>query len=193
MLPSALSSLGSVLCQHAKQHADAHLTGVASHLRGQASCDLPLRLRRCAVAADLLWNALKTLLARSIKLSQKMHQAHPSSTAAAGTLDSNKSDFFTVCVLQVKKAELEKRKNDDEQEEGWVQCDLCSAWVHMICGLFNKGRNNEEMPYHCPECLLGGEFCFPRVWLAGQGLSVWARSATILGRLDTDCICMKTG
>ena len=63
-------------------------------------------------------------------------------------------------MLQVKKVDLEKRKNDDEQEEGWVQCDLCSAWVHMICGLFNKGRNTDEMPYHCPECLLGGEVAF---------------------------------
>lgn len=55
--------------------------------------------------------------------------------------------------LNVRKSELEKRKNDDEQEEGWVACDLCGAWVHMICGMFNKGRNDEDMPYHCPDCL----------------------------------------
>ncbi|KAL0048475.1 hypothetical protein WJX82_004140 [Trebouxia sp. C0006] len=58
--------------------------------------------------------------------------------------------------LQVRKSELEKRKNDDEQEEGWVQCDACCAWVHMICGMFNKGRNDDEMPYHCPNCLMTG-------------------------------------
>lgn len=58
--------------------------------------------------------------------------------------------------LQVRKSELEKRKNDDEQEEGWVQCDVCCAWVHMICGMFNKGRNDDEMPYHCPNCLMTG-------------------------------------
>ena len=58
--------------------------------------------------------------------------------------------------LQVRKSELEKRKNDDEQEEGWVACDACGAWVHMICGMFNKGRNDDDMPYHCPKCLITG-------------------------------------
>ena len=53
-------------------------------------------------------------------------------------------------------AELEKRKNDEETEEGWVQCDVCDCWVHQICGLFNKGRNKEETPYVCPMCLLDG-------------------------------------
>ena len=53
-------------------------------------------------------------------------------------------------------AELEKRKNDEETEEGWVQCDVCECWVHQICGLFNKGRNKEETPYVCPMCLLDG-------------------------------------
>ncbi len=91
-------------------------------------------------------------------------------------------------MLQVKKVELEKRKNDDEQEEGWVQCDLCSAWVHMICGLFNKGRNNEEMPYHCPECLLGGESAFPG-WLIVASLG---KECHHFG-LDTACSCLRTG
>ena len=58
--------------------------------------------------------------------------------------------------LNVRKSELEKRKNDDEQEEGWVACDACGAWVHMICGMFNKGRNDDDMPYHCPNCLMTG-------------------------------------
>ena len=50
--------------------------------------------------------------------------------------------------------QLEKRKNDKEQEEEWVQCDACEGWVHMICGLFNKGRNNQDRGYLCPPCLL---------------------------------------
>lgn len=63
-----------------------------------------------------------------------------------------------VLQLQVRKSELEKRKNDDEQEEGWVACDACGAWVHMICGMFNKGRNDDDMNYHCPKCLITGVF-----------------------------------
>ena len=57
-------------------------------------------------------------------------------------------------------AELEKKKNDEETEEGWVQCDVCELWVHQICGLFNKGRNKEDTPYVCPSCLLEGELSF---------------------------------
>ena len=49
-----------------------------------------------------------------------------------------------------------KKRNDEETEEGWVQCDNCERWVHQICGLFNKGRNDEDMPYICPMCLLDG-------------------------------------
>lgn len=37
-----------------------------------------------------------------------------------------------------------------------MQCDNCQGWVHQICGLFNKGRNDEDMPYQCPACLRAG-------------------------------------
>lgn len=50
----------------------------------------------------------------------------------------------------------QKRKNDEEIEEGWVQCDACEGWVHQICGMFNKGRNNNDVHYLCPECLVKG-------------------------------------
>lgn len=36
------------------------------------------------------------------------------------------------------------------------QCDRCECWVHQICGLFNKGRNDEDRGYLCPHCLLEG-------------------------------------
>lgn len=74
--------------------------------------------------------------------------------------------------LQVRKSELEKRKNDDEQEEGWVACDACGAWVHMICGMFNKGRNDDNIPYHCPNCLYTG-------WHSDHALLAHTRWSTL--------------
>lgn len=56
----------------------------------------------------------------------------------------------------VRKADLQKKKNDDEIEEGWVQCDACESWVHQICGLFNKGKNDQNVHYLCPKCLMLG-------------------------------------
>lgn len=53
----------------------------------------------------------------------------------------------------VRKGEIAKRKNDEEIEEYWVQCDCCEGWVHQICGLFNKGRNDAHTTYLCPDCL----------------------------------------
>jgi len=52
------------------------------------------------------------------------------------------------------KKDLQKKKNDEEVEEGWVQCDCCDNWVHMICGLFNKGKNDQNVHYLCPTCLV---------------------------------------
>ena len=49
-----------------------------------------------------------------------------------------------------------------------MQCDRCECWVHQICGLFNKGRNDAERGYLCPHCLLHGEA--PLRW-DGLGLS----------------------
>lgn len=54
------------------------------------------------------------------------------------------------------KNQLVKKKNEDEIEEYWVACDQCEGWVHQICGLFNKGRNKNEVPYLCPCCLAYG-------------------------------------
>ena len=53
------------------------------------------------------------------------------------------------------KSALAKKKNDDDLEEPWVQCDYCNNWYHQICVLFN-GRRNEggEAPFTCPGCIL---------------------------------------
>jgi len=52
--------------------------------------------------------------------------------------------------------ELVKKKNDEINEENWVQCDACDRWIHQICGLFNPRQNkhDDSVKYKCPKCLV---------------------------------------
>eukprot|EP00607_Mallomonas_marina_P005877 CAMPEP_0182439702 /NCGR_PEP_ID=MMETSP1167-20130531/86595_1 /TAXON_ID=2988 /ORGANISM="Mallomonas Sp, Strain CCMP3275" /LENGTH=1396 /DNA_ID=CAMNT_0024633453 /DNA_START=440 /DNA_END=4630 /DNA_ORIENTATION=- len=61
------------------------------------------------------------------------------------------------------KKDLLKRKFDEEVAEPWAQCDICSRWVHQICGLFNDRYNADSavdkeqkvvIKYCCPLCKL---------------------------------------
>jgi len=55
---------------------------------------------------------------------------------------------------KILKSELQKKTHEEDVDEPRVQCVSCKAWVHNLCGLFNKGTNEEELPYNCPHCLL---------------------------------------
>ena len=89
----------------------------------------------------------------------------------------------------MRKAEVLKRKNDEEIEEYWVMCDGCEGWVHQICGLFNKGRNNANTTYLCPDCLgrvgwrLGGRERGPGQRGEGERALPWLGAPR--GRLST--------
>nr|DAD46362.1 TPA_asm: hypothetical protein HUJ06_004592 [Nelumbo nucifera] len=67
-----------------------------------------------------------------------------------------RSDTIEVDGTAILKSRMEKKRNDEETEEWWVQCDKCEAWQHQICALFNGRRNDGgQAEYTCPNCYIG--------------------------------------
>ncbi|CAH1442644.1 unnamed protein product [Lactuca virosa] len=69
--------------------------------------------------------------------------------------NETRGETVNVDGTNILKSRMEKKKNDEETEEWWVQCDKCEAWQHQICALFNGKRNDGgEAEYTCPNCYI---------------------------------------
>ena len=66
--------------------------------------------------------------------------------------DKTKKDTVESNGRVYKKADMEKKRNNELFAEPWVSCDKCNRWVHQVCALFNMRKNNpnSNTSYTCP-------------------------------------------
>lgn len=70
-------------------------------------------------------------------------------------LSSIQGNYLDVEGMRLSKNELSRKRNQEDDEEPWVECDSCNKWFHQICVLFNSRSNVENDPaFHCPQCIL---------------------------------------
>ena len=69
-------------------------------------------------------------------------------------------------VVDVEEEEEEEEEQEDEEETcaakscyhpsgdevGWVQCDLCQQWYHLLCVSLSPEQAEEMDAYSCPSC-----------------------------------------
>ncbi|KAH0754061.1 hypothetical protein KY290_024331 [Solanum tuberosum] len=92
--------------------------------------------------------------------------------------------------LSISKNKFQKAKNNDRNEEPWVQCDKCECWQHQICALYNAKKDLEgQAKYICPFCRLkeieAGEHVSLPVSIGAQDLPRTMLSDHIEQRLFT--------
>jgi E1A/CREB-binding protein len=69
----------------------------------------------------------------------KYHCCHPCYANLPDTVKGSEGKDY-------EKKELTRKKNDEVNEEPWVQCDKCNKWVHQVCALFNGKIENDKKP-----------------------------------------------
>uniref|UniRef100_A0A453PSB9 histone acetyltransferase n=1 Tax=Aegilops tauschii subsp. strangulata TaxID=200361 RepID=A0A453PSB9_AEGTS len=89
----------------------------------------------------------------------------------------NKSRGHTIEVegQMFPKARFQKKRNDEETEECWVNCERCNCWQHQICALFNDINYDVKQAYTCLYCYIEE---------VKRGLHVPSPQSAVLGASD---------